>query len=81
MAEVYSVADRHLEHNMTTLIDFFRTFPRALMSEEVVINETSPSAIFYNISLLQLDIPLKAFSARLVTLRCSDTPKGNCVSA
>ena len=44
-----------------------------MLSEEVIINKTEPSAVFYNISLEYLDIPLQAYRAHLVTLQCLNT--------
>ncbi|KAK2161207.1 hypothetical protein LSH36_120g15020 [Paralvinella palmiformis] len=73
-SELYKLAERHLVYNTTGMFDFMMGFPHTIGDVHVVINKTAPSAIFYNISLNDLDIPLQAYTAHLTTLGCKEDP-------
>lgn len=75
-SELYKLAERHLVYNTTGMFDFMMGFPHTIGDVHVVINKTAPSAIFYNISLNDLDIPLQAYTAHLTTLGCKEDPPG-----
>ena len=70
------MAERHLEYNTTGVFDLMMGFPRSINDVHVIINKTQPAAIFYNISLNYLDIPLQAYTAHLTTLDCTELPPG-----
>jgi hypothetical protein len=61
---------------MTVLMAFVKGFPRSVLDLDVIINKTVPGALFYNISLIDLDIPLQAYTAHLTTLGCTESPPG-----
>ena len=57
---------------------FFRGLTKGLNHEDVVIPLTAPQAVFYNVSLDGLDIPLQAYTAHLTVVQCTaDTRTGN----
>lgn len=72
-AELYDVSKRDISINVTSLLDFVTSFPKSVLSEDVIVNKTEPSAVFYNISLGGLDIPLQAYTVHLLALSCLNT--------
>ncbi|ELU07106.1 hypothetical protein CAPTEDRAFT_189001 [Capitella teleta] len=71
-AELYNITERHLDYNITGILDFFRNFPSSVMAEGVLIERTAPNAIFYNITLNGLEIPLQAHTVHVECVKCSD---------
>lgn len=71
-AEFYEASKRHIEHNMTTFLQFLMSFPRGFWKEEPIIRSTEHGALFYNISLRGLELPLQPFVATLKTRKCTD---------
>lgn len=77
--EVYNTTERHLEVNVSGMMDFLRNFPSAIMAEDVILTRTAPNAVFYNISLLGLGIPLQAYTVHLETVQCTDVLTGRAI--
>jgi len=72
-AEMYQVSKRHVAHNVTSFVDFFVNFPNRFWSKQIIINATRPRAIFYNVSLQGLDIPLQAYTMHINCIQCNDS--------
>ena len=77
-SELYPLSERHLEYNTSGVVDFLLGFPRSLMSVDVIVNKTAPGAIFYNITLGGLEIPLQAYTVHLTSVRCTEDAPGEC---
>lgn len=73
--EFFLLTDRNIQYTVTNLLMFLRGITRGLYHEDVVIPETTPKAVFYNISLDGLDIPLQAYTAHLTILQCTEDSK------
>ena len=75
-AELYNIAERHIEYNVSGILDFFRNFPSSIMAEDVLIERSAPNAMFYNITLQGLETPLQAHTVHIECLECSDAVTG-----
>ena len=75
-ADLYETSERHLQYNASGLLSFLGSFPTSAMTPEVVISSSAPGAIFYNITLSGLDIPLQAYTAHIYTKSCKDSSSG-----
>ena len=70
-AELYDVGDRHVSHRLPDLLQFLRTLPGAVFGRQAVLNATQANAVFYNVSLAGLEMPLQAYTAHLRRLQCT----------
>jgi hypothetical protein len=70
MSEMYRKSERHLQYNVTGLLDILVGFPRAFLARHHVIRRSQERALFYNVSLRGLDSPLQAYRAHIWTRRC-----------
>ena len=75
-AELYQPSKRHIEFNVTDILAFLWDFPHSVASPRVVLPTTETGAVFYNITLSGLAIPLQAYTAHLTCLECTSTPQG-----
>lgn len=70
--ELYTIKKRWLEYNVTDLWAFLTTFPTSLMELDVVIKETQYKALYYNITLRGLEVPLQAYEAYITPVKCTE---------
>ena len=73
-AELYRISSRHLEVNVTDLIGFMTGLPHSVNALEVVVPNTEAGAVFYNVTLRGLSVPLQAYQMYLTCLQCKSTP-------
>ena len=76
-AELYQVSRRHLQFNVTDILAFIFDFPNSMTSPKIVIPATETGAVFYNVTLQGLTVPLQAYTAWLTCLDCASATSGN----
>ena len=74
MAEVYNVTRRKVHYNIPHLFTFMTS--NSTLSPEIVINQTEPDAIYYNITIGNYGSLLDAYTAHLIVDSCKDLQTG-----
>ncbi|XP_064627680.1 GPI inositol-deacylase-like isoform X2 [Lineus longissimus] len=67
MVETYDEDQRHLNLSVP---GFFTEFPRTMLERNIVIPETAPGAIFYNLSVPWLESVRQAYKVHVTPLKC-----------
>ena len=70
LSDLYNLDERHITHNITTLMDFVINLPHSITSDDIIINKTVSGSIFYNVTLSGLTIPLQAYRLNILNLGC-----------
>ncbi len=78
VAELYKEADRNIEYTLPNIVTYFNRSSDAPPAE-VVINQTASQAVFYNVTIKGLDIPVMAYTAHLVSRECKGQASGKMI--
>lgn len=68
---------RAIEYNITDLLTFVSRFPTSLMELDMVVKKTQKGALYYNITLRGLEVPLQAYEAYVTRISCEEN-SGRC---